>query len=78
MSEIGIGSITTKGQITIPKEIRDRLDLKEGDRIIFVMESGQATIRKAPTEKLSQILRRQKPWNVQSVRFQKRMRREWQ
>ncbi|CAE6488306.1 MAG: AbrB/MazE/SpoVT family DNA-binding domain-containing protein [Candidatus Nitrosotenuis sp.] len=78
MSEISVGSITTKGQITIPKEIRERLELKEGDKIIFIIEAGRATIKKAPVEKLSQILRRHKPWKTQSVKFQKRIRREWQ
>jgi AbrB family looped-hinge helix DNA binding protein len=78
MSEISIGSITTKGQITIPKEIRASLDLKEGDRVIFVIEDRQATIKKASREKLSEILRRQKPWREHSVKFQKRMRKEWQ
>ncbi|WP_052347447.1 AbrB/MazE/SpoVT family DNA-binding domain-containing protein [Candidatus Nitrosotenuis chungbukensis] len=78
MSEISVGSVTTKGQITIPKEIREKLNLKEGDRVIFVIEGGQATIRKASSEKFSEILRRQKPWQEHSVKFQKRIRREWQ
>jgi AbrB family looped-hinge helix DNA binding protein len=77
MSEINVGSITSKGQITIPKKIRERLDLKEGDRIVFVIQSGQATIRKAPRERISVILRRQKPWREDSTRFQRRMRKEW-
>ncbi|WKT58877.1 AbrB/MazE/SpoVT family DNA-binding domain-containing protein [Candidatus Nitrosotenuis chungbukensis] len=75
---MSVGSVTTKGQITIPKEIREKLNLKEGDRVIFVIEGGQATIRKASSEKFSEILRRQKPWQEHSVKFQKRIRREWQ
>lgn len=78
MSEIRVGSITSKGQITIPKEIRERLELKEGDKVIFVIEAEQATIRKASGEKISEILRRQKPWREHSVKFQKRIRKEWQ
>lgn len=78
MSEISVGSITTKGRLTIPKEIRERLELKEGDRVIFVIEAGQATIRKASGEKLSELLRRQKPWREHSIKFQKRIRKEWQ
>jgi AbrB family looped-hinge helix DNA binding protein len=77
MSELSIGSITTKGQITIPKEIRASLDLKEGDRVIFAIEDGQATIKKASRERLSAILRRQKPWREHSLKFQKRMRKGW-
>lgn len=70
MSDISAGSVITKGQITIPKEIRERLDLKESDRVIFVIEGKQATIRKASGEKISEILRRQKPWREHSTKFQ--------
>lgn len=31
-------TITSKGQVTLPKPIRDRLDLKAGDRIAFSLE----------------------------------------
>ena len=75
---MSIGSVTTKGQITIPKEIRTSLDLKEGDRIIFVIENGQATIRKASKKRLSEILRSQKSWKEHSIKLQKRLRKEWQ
>lgn len=78
MTEMSVGSITTKGQITIPKEVREKLELKKGDRVVFVIESGQAIIRKASGEKISDILRRQKPWRVHSIRFQKKIRKEWQ
>ena len=33
-------TLTAKGQTTIPKLIRQHLDLKPGDRIRFVIEAG--------------------------------------
>ena len=31
-------TITSKGQVTVPKPIRDRLHLKPGDKIDFILE----------------------------------------
>jgi len=38
-----LARITSKGQITIPKEIRNKLNLKEGDKVIFI-EEGERII----------------------------------
>jgi antitoxin PrlF len=40
-------TISSKGQITVPREIRNRLGLKEGDRVEFVVENDRTTIRPA-------------------------------
>ncbi|HSJ51726.1 MAG TPA: AbrB/MazE/SpoVT family DNA-binding domain-containing protein [Actinomycetota bacterium] len=39
-------TVTVKGQVTIPKEIRDRLGIRPGDRVEFVLERGVARLRK--------------------------------
>ncbi len=41
-------TITTKGQVTIPKRVRDALGLKPGDDVDFVVgDSGEAVLRRA-------------------------------
>jgi antitoxin PrlF len=41
-----ITTITSKGQVTIPKAVRDALGLKPADRVEFVVEDGTARLRK--------------------------------
>ncbi|MEO8028737.1 MAG: AbrB/MazE/SpoVT family DNA-binding domain-containing protein [Bryobacteraceae bacterium] len=38
--------MSSKGQVTVPQEIRLRLGLKEGDRVEFVDEGGKTVIRR--------------------------------
>lgn len=41
-------TLTTKGQVTIPLDVRQRLGLEAGDRIEFVeLESGEYAIKPA-------------------------------
>ena len=35
-----LAKVTSKGQVTIPIEIRKKLGIKNGDKILFVEESG--------------------------------------
>lgn len=51
-------TLTSKGQVTIPKEIRDRLGLEEGQRVEFVLEDdGAVTVRpkESPMERLEDV-----------------------
>ncbi len=36
-----LAKVTSKGQITIPIDIRRKLGVKEGDKILFVEEQGR-------------------------------------
>ncbi|HEV8634553.1 MAG TPA: AbrB/MazE/SpoVT family DNA-binding domain-containing protein [Chloroflexota bacterium] len=42
------GKITAKGQVTIPKAVRDALGVSTGDRVEFVLEDERAIVRPAP------------------------------
>ena len=42
-------TMTTKGQVTVPKAIRRRLGLKAGDKVEFVAEGDRTLLRRANT-----------------------------
>ena len=41
-----LGKITSKGQMTIPKAIRERCGLHEGDVVAFSVEDDRIVLRK--------------------------------
>ena len=41
-------TLTTKGQITVPKQVRDALNLGDGDRVLFRVIDGAAVIARIP------------------------------
>jgi len=40
-------TISSKGQVTVPLEIRKRLGLKQGDRVEFIIEDARTILRPA-------------------------------
>lgn len=44
-------TVTSKGQVTIPKTIRDFLHIQPNDRVDFVVEGGQVIVRPVKTLK---------------------------
>lgn len=50
-------TVTTKGQVTIPKEVRDLLGITPGTSVTFEMEpDGRVVLRKADTTGRSSTL----------------------
>lgn len=47
-----VAKITSKGQITIPIDIRRRLGVKEGDKVLFVEEQGKIFMMNSSMEAL--------------------------
>jgi len=49
-------TVTSKFQVTIPKEIREILDVKEGDKLIFTIDDkGEVVIKKAVIVTLDEL-----------------------
>ncbi len=50
-------TLTSKGQITLPKDIRDRLALKQGDRFqVAIGRNGLLTLERDQTSSIEQVL----------------------
>jgi antitoxin PrlF len=42
--------VSQKGQVTIPKKLRDRLDIRPGELLDFDEEGGKLVARKTPVQ----------------------------
>ena len=40
--------VTARGQVTVPKTIRDALGIQDGDQVVFRIEGGQALLARTP------------------------------
>lgn len=45
-------TLTSKGQVTVPREIRDRLGLTSGDKLAFTLLSDGTVVMRAKTRRL--------------------------
>ena len=50
-----LAKVTTKGQVTIPKSIRDLLGLKEGSKILFIRKGNDIVIQNSAMLALERI-----------------------
>ena len=58
-------TITSKGQVTIPKDIREKLGLRQGDQLVFYVEDGKAVaqpLRRRDFRELAGIVKSDRPW----------------
>lgn len=40
--------VTSKGQVTVPKPVREALGIKEGDEVVFRVEGNRAVLARTP------------------------------
>jgi antitoxin PrlF len=48
--------MTSKGQITVPKDVRLKLNLKPGDRVLFVVEGDGTARMRALNKDISSLI----------------------
>lgn len=58
MSEIiEIGTVSSRGQICIPNDIREEMGLKEGNRVLFVLQAESLLVKKVTAQTFAAITR---------------------
>ncbi|MGP8073968.1 MAG: AbrB/MazE/SpoVT family DNA-binding domain-containing protein [Thermoplasmata archaeon] len=73
-----VGTVSTKGQVTIPRDIRRALHIRPGDKLFFDLRGGDhALVRKAEPGRLTDILDRLGPTKETGIELQRRLRRDW-
>lgn len=48
-------TLNSKGQVALPREIRDRLGLKPGDKVNFTLLSDGSVVLRAKTKRLADL-----------------------
>ena len=48
-----LAKLTSRCQLTLPREIRQKLGVKEGDKVVFIEENGRIFIENAENLKFA-------------------------
>lgn len=74
---MGLSAVTRNFQVTLPKDVRERLRIKEGDRVfVDVDEDGKIVldiVKKSPVDEYSGIWKKE----TEGVKYTRKLRREW-
>ena len=56
MSElIEMGTVSARGQICIPNDIREEMGLKEGNKVLFVLQNEYLLVKKVTLQTFTEI-----------------------
>ena len=73
-------TLTSKGQITVPRVVRERLGMKQGDRLEFALEGERVILQQAAEAPVTRVagllghLRRRRPVSTAAMRAATRRR----
>jgi antitoxin PrlF len=79
-----LATLTSKGQITIPKTVRNSLNIKSGDKVEFVLTENREALIRPITMNVDEVFgklhnNKRKPVSVEKMddAIKKRMRRDF-
>ena len=77
---MAISTLTSKGQITIPRAVRERLGIRQGDRLEFALDGERVVLQPAGVAPVSRVagalghLRGRRPVSAEAMRSAVRRR----
>ncbi len=74
---MGIAKITRNYQITLPKDVRKIISLKEGDEVMFIVEDDKVLLTKSKEDPMLAAAGIWKNMKETGAEYQKRMRGQW-
>ena len=54
---IELGTVSSRGQICIPTNIREQMGLREGNKMLFVLHDDSLLVKKVTTQTFAEITR---------------------
>lgn len=74
---VKVSKITSKGQLTLPADIRRDLGINIGDSVVFDKRNGDVILRKVQNESIVEILDQAPPLSKKATKAVKNLRDEW-
>lgn len=68
---MALATLTSKGQVTIPKVIRDSLNIKSGDKIEFLVTEGKEALIRPTTMTVDSVFGRLHNFKIKPVSVEK-------
>ena len=53
--EVSVGTISSRGQIAIPGEIREKMGLKDGEKVLFLLENDCLILKKVSSMSWAEV-----------------------
>ena len=70
-------TVTKKGQVTIPIQMRRALGIKEGEKVTFAIEGDRVFMTKGDSDPVEAMIGMGKGIFGKSLKYQRKMRDEW-
>jgi len=55
VEKIEMGTVSSRGQICIPNDIREEMGLKEGSKVLFVLTDDSLLVKRVTTQTFEEI-----------------------